>query len=313
VDLDLELDCLPSRLNRALSALEQRRVHPAKKRLLEASVVVKRRPSPWSAWNGVDVEKAWVNIHAVEATLIELSPANTVAAKLPDIIADAQLALKPNDRRLQRLRDYAAREAVADDNREHIAEDVKAIKAAGLKEQVKARSFRNLLFGATVALTLFAILFAFVGLLSPKWVVLCGTATNAMDRCPSGEGVPTGGDVVLVELIGLLSASLVGSVAIRRMRGTSTPYAVPMASLLVKLPTGALTAVAGLLLIRAGVLGPAVANSTAAQLAAYALIFGASQQALTRLIDIQTQSVLDNIPSQERDRANEPVGDKHGT
>ncbi|MDT5132027.1 MAG: hypothetical protein QOE41_1338, partial [Mycobacterium sp.] len=60
VDLDLELDCLPSRLNRALSALEQRRVHTAKKRLLEASVVVKRRPSPWSAWNGVDVEKAWV-------------------------------------------------------------------------------------------------------------------------------------------------------------------------------------------------------------------------------------------------------------
>jgi hypothetical protein len=58
-----------------------------------------------------------------------------------------------------------------------------------------------------------------------------------------------------------------------------------------------------LLLIRAGVLGPDLAKSQTAQLLAYALIFGASQQAFTRLIDIQTQSVLDSIPTRNRDTA----------
>ena len=65
-------------------------------------------------------------------------------------------------------------------------------------------------------------------------------------------------------------------------------------------PTGALTAVGGLLLLRAGVLGPDLAASGTAQLVAYALVFGASQQAFTRLIDIQTQNVLDNIPTRNR-------------
>jgi hypothetical protein len=76
-----------------------------------------------------------------------------------------------------------------------------------------------------------------------------------------------------------------------------------MASLAVKLPTGALTAVGGLLLIRAGILGPAVASSATAQVVAYALLFGASQQTFTRLIDRQAQTVLDSLPSADRDPA----------
>lgn len=269
-----------------MSDFEQRLVYEAKRRLAVASEIVQRRPSAWFAWTGVDVEGAWANIHAVEVALIRLSPADTVADKLPDIIAEASLALKPDDARLENLRHHAEHDTIRDRDRESIAHDVKAVFAAAVSEQVRARSFRNILFGATVALTLFAIGFAILGLLAPKWVSLCGAATQSVATCPSGESVPTRADVFLVELIGLFSASLVGSVAIRKMRGTSTPYAVPMASLLVKLPTGALTAVAGLLLLRAGVLGPGVAASGTEQLVAYALIFGASQQALTRLIEV---------------------------
>ena len=87
------------------------------------------------------------------------------------------------------------------------------------------------------------------------------------------------------------------------MRAMATPFAVPMAAMLVKPPTSALTAVAGLLLIRAGMLGPMVAASGTAQLVAYALVFGTSQQAFTRLIDIQTPNVLDSIPAHGRDTA----------
>jgi len=300
IDLAVELDCLP---RESMSASEQLRLDEAKRRLAVADDIVKRRPSLWAAWSGVDVERAWVNIHAVEATLIRLSAPATVSAKVPDIIADASQVLRPDDARLESLRKYAPPQPVKAEDRESIAQSVKTVYAASANEHVRARSFRNILFGATFVLALFAIGFGILGAFWPNEVSLCAPMPQSAPTCPSGRSGPTGGDLFLVELLGLFAASLIGAVAIRRMRGTSTPYAVPMASLLVKLPTGALTAVGGLLLIRAGLLGPAVAAADTPQLIAYALVFGASQQTFTRLIDRQAQNVLDAIPSTDRDPA----------
>jgi hypothetical protein len=306
VDLDAEVDCLVQQLGRRRSPRELRRLAEAKVRLRAADSIVKKRPGLWYAWTGVDVARASANIHAVEATLIQLSAPAAVAAKVPDIIADAALVLKPHDARLVNLCQYAKRQPLKREDRETIAQDAKAIYAACADEHVRTRSFRNILFGATFILTLLVVGLGLLGWRSPEWIGLCARTAQSRPTCPSGGVEPTGGDVFLVELIGLFSASLVGSVAIRRMRGSSTPYAVPMASLLVKLPTGALTAVAGLLLIRAGVLGPDVAGAATAQFVAYALIFGASQQAFTRLIDIQTQNVLNSIPTPSRDAGRDP-------
>lgn len=303
VELDVEIDCLIDQLGSAMSAAQRRRLAEAKGRLRAADSAVKSRPGLRPAWTGVDVARVLAHINAVEATITSLSRPETVAAKLPDIIADAALLLKPHDARLDDLRQYAAKQALTEEDRGAIAQDVRAIYAACADEHVRTRSFRNLLFGATFVLMLFAVGIGLLGWCAPGWFALCASDHPAAATCPTGGWAPSGGDVFLVELIGLFSAGLMGSVAIRRMRGSSTPYAVPMASLLVKLPTGALTALAGLLLIRAGVLGPDVAAAARAQLVAYALIFGGSQQAFTRLIDIQTQNVLDSIPSRNRDAA----------
>jgi hypothetical protein len=303
VELDVEVDCLIDQLGSAMSAAQRRRLLEAKGRLRAANAIVERRPGLRYAWTGVDVARALAHINAVEVTLTRLSPPNTVAAKLPDIIAHAALLLKPHDARLDDLRHYAAKPALTDEDRGPIAHNVRAIYAACADEHVRTRSFRNLLFGATLVLTLFAVGIGLLGWCAPGWFMLCVPAHPTVATCPTGGSAPTGGDVFLVELIGLFSAGLMGSVTIRRMRGSSTPYAVPMASLLVKLPSGALTALAGLLLVRAGVLGPDVAAAGTAQLVAYALIFGGSQQAFTRLIDIQTQNVLDSIPTPNRDAA----------
>jgi hypothetical protein len=125
--------------------------------------------------------------------------------------------------------------------------------------------------------------------------------SQADATCPTARRAPSGGDAFFVELLGVFSAALIGALAIRKMRGTSTPYAIPLASLLVKLPAGAMTAVGGLLLMRAGVLGPPVAMSATPQVLAYTLVLGASQQTFTRLIDRQAQNVLDAIPSNVAD------------
>lgn len=284
-------------------ACAKHRLDAAEKHLQLAEEIIKCAPAPRSAWTGVDVERAWVNVHAVEVTLIRLSDPTAVAAKLPEIIGEAEQVLNPDDLRRKRLGDYAKKKPLLSADRAPIAELAEDVYAAVATEHVRARSFRNILFSATLALTLFAIVFGILGSLAPSEVSLCAPNAATQAKCPSGLSQPSGGDVWVTEFLGLFSASLVGAVAIRRMRGTSTPYAVPMASLLLKLPTGALTAVGGLLLVRAGILGPAVASADTAQLVAYALLFGASQQAFTRLIDRQAQSVLDSIPSADRDPA----------
>jgi hypothetical protein len=60
------------------------------------------------------------------------------------------------------------------------------------------------------------------------------------------------GDILLVEFLGLLGAALSVVALFRRLkRGTSTPYNVAFSLAILKLPTGALTAAAGLILMRA--------------------------------------------------------------
>jgi hypothetical protein len=258
-----------------------------------ARIAVERRPSPLGAWSGVDVERAWVNIHAAEVALIRLSDPVAVKAKIPNIIFDAEHVLGRRDERFKCLDEYNNKKKLKGDDREFIAESVKTVYAATTKAFVQARSFRNILFSATFFLTLFAIAFGILSARLVPEIIMCGPT------CPP----PPSLHPWQVELLGLFGASIIGSIAIRRMRGSSQPYAILMASLLVKLPLGALTAAGGLMLIHAGFLSPIFPSPNTAQLVAYAVIFGASQQTFTRLIDRQAQQVLDHLPSANRDAA----------
>jgi hypothetical protein len=62
-----------------------------------------------------------------------------------------------------------------------------------------------------------------------------------------------------------------------------------------KLPTGALTAVLGLLLMRGGFVPGLTALDTTPQILAWAVVFGASQQLFTGMVDRQGKSVLEDV------------------
>ena len=79
------------------------------------------------------------------------------------------------------------------------------------------------------------------------------------------------------------------------MRGSSEPYGVPIALAVLKLPTGAVTAVLGLVLMRGGFVPGLSALDTSAQILAWAAIFGYAQQLFTRLVDQQANTVLDSV------------------
>jgi hypothetical protein len=217
----------------------------------------------------------------------------------------------------------AEKEEIVEGERGKIVTTVRAASSAALREHVRLRSFRNVVVVTSLAMALLAIGVAITGLLSPtliplcfapqeagKTTVVCPTA-ESVPFVPTGEpsqkGVPTNDidfvvgltakplDLMVVELVGLIAAAIATAAAIRRIKGSSERYGLPVALAALKLPTGAVTAFLGLLLMRGQFVPGLTALDTSAQILAWALVFGYAQQLFTRLVDQQGQSVLDNV------------------
>ena len=213
----------------------------------------------------------------------------------------------------------------------------------GIKDAQHAQlhSFRNIVYGTTLALTVVVIALCLIGASFPDAIPLCftptpttqqpGTVTTTTTRppgpttptttiqrqntiCPSEEQppepntaprrLPAPGDVTLTALFGLLGGALSGAFAIRNLQGTSTPYTVPVALSLLKLPAGALTAIVGILLVRGEFIPGLSQLDNQPQILAYAFLFGIAQQLITGSVDRQAQAILTKVPSKE------PVSDR---
>jgi hypothetical protein len=179
----------------------------------------------------------------------------------------------------------------------------------------QVRSFRNILFTGTVLLTLLVIAVCIVGAVQPGAIPLCfqpsntGGTTQASTTggesfvCPSTTGYaarPKGGDVSIVALMGLLGGALSATFTIQKLRGTSTPYGVPVALSILKLPAGALTGITGLVLLY-GKFVPGLSElDSQGQILAYAIVLGIAQHLVTRFVDQKAEDVLGSVPSKQR-------------
>lgn len=202
---------------------------------------------------------------------------------------------------------------------------VRAASSAALRERVRLRNFRNVVVATTILMTLLAIGVALTGFLNPTLIPLCFAPPQdgqTVVVCPTGQSAPfptTAGtnaqqpgtqvqdiddatkatvsqwDLLVVELVGLTAAAVAAAAAIRRLKGSSERYGLPAALAALKLPTGAITAFLGLLLMRGQFVPGLTALDTSAQILAWALVFGYAQQLFTRLVDQQGQTVLNNV------------------
>jgi hypothetical protein len=197
----------------------------------------------------------------------------------------------------------------------------------------QVRNFRNILSTGTVVLTLLVMAVCIVGAWRPGAIPLCfqpsntagtsppsttagtsappttaGTSTAPTTEgesfvCPSTTGFtarPTGGDVAVVALMGLLGGALSATYTIQKQRGTSTPYGVPVALALLKLPAGALTAITGLVLLYGNFIPGLSELDSQGQILAYGVVLGIAQHLVTRFVDQKAETVLGSVPSKER-------------
>lgn len=300
------------------------------------------------------IERAISNLDAAEANLLSFASARFVLGQTPCLLRHVQCHLPPNDPRRQEFERISRKVGVKDPDhpllenptrkdlddwidtinqeRHKIVAVVRGASSAALREQVRVRSFRNVIVVTTISMTLLAVGVALVGFFRPTMIPLCFApqeAGEAMVVCPTAQSdrfpvtgpsstaQPTAAgvtqpttppdiddkirqnttkqDLLVVELVGLTAAALAAAAAIRSTRGSSERYGLPVAIAVLKLPTGAITAFLGLLLMRGQFVPGLTALDTSAQILAWALVFGYAQQLFTRLVDRQGQTVLDSV------------------
>ncbi len=290
-------------------------------------------------------ERAMSNLDAAEAHLLNIAPAEYLLGQMPSLLQHVRrhlMAADPRREELERIArriglsdpdhcqmqiaasvPYEERQRVVAQERVQIVAAMRAASSASLREQVRVRSFRDVLVATTVVMSLLAVALALIGFRYPSLLPVCFApeeAGSATVVCPTRQSAPFSTaqaettpsetsrdidnaveetvrpwDLLLVELIGMAAAAIAAAAAIRKIRGSSERYGVPLALAALKLPTGAVTAFLGLLLMRGEFVPGLSALDTSAQILAWALVFGYAQQLFTRLVDQQGQTVLNSV------------------
>ena len=305
----------------------------------------------WDYWfpTASQIQRAMSNLDAAEALILNFAPPSYLLGQTPGLFNHVQRNLPPTDPRRQEFERIAQRvgvkdpdhplvdktkepssteaEKIIEQERGKIVTIVRGASSAALRDQLRLRSFRNILAVTIIGMIVLAIGVAVFGWLYPTRVPLCFQPSldngQSVVVCPTAYSMrlppnqlpgpeldlavaqaAKRWDHLTVELVGLIAAAVVATTRIRNIRGSSEAPDLPVLLALLKLPTGAITAFLGLLLVRGGFIPGLSALDSPAQILSWALVFGFAQQLFTRLVDQQGQNVLNSVRA--ANRPNEP-------
>ncbi len=298
---------------------------------------------------GSHVTAAQIHLSAARLLWVKsfLSSPEAIKPYLPSLLAVVKEHLPSGDERRKSVENVRRGDSLSDIDVVMITEAVEAAQAVSLREKLRAKSFVRIVWVVAGFLFVLAVSICTLSALWPEVVPLCFNPTKSVEAlsvesekpgtkspvmyevvCPTGsDPFPSSPDVdvnlektamrrdyFVVEVAGLVAAGLASASALRKIRGTATPYGVPVALAALKLPAGALTAVGGLLLMRGGFVPGLSALDSSAQIIAWAIIFGYSQELFTKFVDQRGQAVLEDVrgpgdpPPGARRRGDSPSG-----
>jgi hypothetical protein len=242
--------------------------------------------------------------------MIDLYNPEELRAEIPMVVARANATLHRDDPR-RITTDELQKESV--DNQRPRMRRVMGDSYEQLDlHHARLRSFRNILVLTTFFLVLLLSLVIWFVNANPAFIPFCfpreipstdltvikGTVINGM-HCPTQSGdetQPTGSDILVVALLGALGGAASATLSIRNLKGTSSPYDVPVALAFLKVPFGVLAAILGLIAVQGNFVPGLSRLDSQGQILAYALILGVAQQSLSRLLDKKAQELLEGLP-----------------
>ncbi|MCO8270775.1 hypothetical protein M1L60_09225 [Actinoplanes sp. TRM 88003] len=246
-----------------------------------AQAALDRRRSPCDRWNGRPLADVYPCIHAADAELVTLTPPAELRAIAVHVLAHTERYLP----RLDQRRIEAEKQGP---DRHVLADALRAAYAAGDQAHKQLLTLRNVVLIVFMVLTGGAGFTAAAGACFPEALSLCFQPDSLPVACPAGGTQAQPADIFMVQGFGAFGAVLSMAFPLRYQGPSGMSYAhmTPLLAVL-KLPLGALTAVAGILLIHGGFVPGLSDLDQPAQIAAWALFFGATQQVVSRLFDSQ--------------------------
>jgi hypothetical protein len=286
--------------------------HAANKELKKAKKCLNRG----SGWNwGVDKRLAQADTHidTASALVLRIAPCHEVAGWMPSVMQLMKAYLPADDERKRKLETIALtvcqnpkQAKVSPKERSVIADAAVAAYRVLEERRHRTSNFVGNLWAWTIGLAVAAVLIVVSGIAAPHWAPLCFTPEDRQPNvvCPTDATSGDEGnfqqatsrwDYMIVEALGALGAAVTAVAAFRRLDGSPTPYHVPSALAVLKLPLGALAAVLGLQFIKGNIFPGLSDLDSSAQILAWAVIFGAAQQLFTHFVDQEGRALLASI------------------
>jgi hypothetical protein len=258
-------------------------------------------------WTGIDIERSWVSLHAAKQALFSVVKEEDARVQIPVLRSKLQQYisagsaeraeyegwLKPPDIRESTLTSI---------DRSHLRTIRAAVDRESDLAHANIRRFRNTLLRliAGLVVILFVLIFdspshSFLPICAAASGQAAPGATTGTKSVSSAQGsTQTSGEscpaVWQLELVGLVGGLLAAAAALRKIPTTGTPYGLRNVQAVVKVPMGALTAIVGVMLLQSGIISALQAQATPVVFV-YALVFGYSQETVTRLIDDKASSL----------------------
>jgi hypothetical protein len=271
----------------------------------DAANGVDPKPGPLSDWwSGALVEAAYQNLHGAKVEMVEVLDEADLAAEIPEIAARTHQALHRDDPRRHSVERLGGRPLAL--QRAFLRHALQDCYDAMDRQHERLRSFRNIVLVLAMFITVLVGITMVAVWGKPSILPLCfpangGDPTSTLLNCPTGKNVAaeSAGDILVVGLLGLLGGALAAAMSIRNLRGTSSPYDVPVALAFLKVPLGAFTAILGLIAIQGEFIPGLSALDSQQQILAYALLLGFGQQVFTHSLDVRAQSLLEALPGKD--------------
>ncbi|GAA4048641.1 hypothetical protein [Streptomyces shaanxiensis] len=272
------------------------------------------------------LERTWSNIRAAETDLLSLASDDDVRAKTPEVLAVVRRNLPEDNPQRQAVEEIAEEvetgaEPLTDQDRGTLVRSLTLAYATLDGSYRRVRVMADLVWIVTGAATVGLVVLALWGSLDKHSLDMCFSPQPPGNRvvCPSGEyeveGTPPSiempavteiitssyadrMDVLTVECAGLIGAALTVVTAVHRIHAnhsTIYQFRLPLAVAVLKFPVGALSAVAGILLIK-GAFVPGLSNlDSSAQIIGWSIVFGAAQHLVTHIVDQRAEEALSGV------------------
>jgi hypothetical protein len=246
-----------------------------------------------SWWTGASITKGWEAVHNAELALLRIESAEAVSTAVPRLLGWTQRTMdagKLREGHESALQEEIDRKEGTSPNRTKIREAMNDVISANSRRYAGVRTFRNNLIMTTLLLLALLVFIALWHHHHTHFLTLCASDVNGATKgCLGGTG-PAPSDIGLVLLVGALGG-LLGIAFGFTESEEAARYDPKTWQAFLKPVTGAATALAAVIFIQSHILVEITIHKKA-EFLAYALLFGFSQQLLTKFVDKRAESLI---------------------